>query len=115
VSPLAEAVYAILRLRPATPQPCITYAELARALRDASEAFETISHRSRELYTALVEVGEECRRLGLPPLPALVVRADTRRPGDAYHSPSSTATRGERAAAWRADLEAVKRSQYPAR
>jgi hypothetical protein len=116
MSPLAEAVYGILRLRVASPEPCITYAELARTLRDASEAFETISHRSQELYTSLVEVGQECLRLGLPPLPALVVRADTRRPGAGYHAPPAVGvSRGESAAAWREDLEAVKRTEYPAR
>jgi hypothetical protein len=116
VSPLAEAVYRILRVRPASPEPCITYAELARTLRDVSEAFETISHRSRELYVALVEVGQECRQLGLPPLPALVVRADTRRPGAGYHAPPAAGvSRGESGAAWRDDLEAVKRTEYPAR
>jgi hypothetical protein len=117
VSPLAEAIYGILRLRPALPEPRITYAELARTLRDTSETFETIFPRSRELYAALDEVGQECRRLGLPPLPALVVRADTKRPGSAYRAESSSSplTRGEAAAAWRNDLEAVKRTVYPAR
>jgi hypothetical protein len=40
VSPLAEAVYGLLRLRVASPEPCITYAELARTLRHASETFD---------------------------------------------------------------------------
>jgi hypothetical protein len=112
VSPLAEAVYAILRLRLPSPDPRISYAELAAQLRDASEEFEFISHRSRELYAALAEVGQACRLLELPPLPALVVRADTRRPGDAYGGGPCT---GERAAAWREDLEAVKRASFPPR
>jgi hypothetical protein len=117
VSPLAEAVYAVLRLRPALPEPRITYAELARQLRDRSEAFATVSHRSRELYAALDEIGRECRRLRLPPLPALVVRADTKRPGDAYRGGPSPAglTRGQWVAVWRADFEAVKAASYPAR
>jgi hypothetical protein len=116
VSPLAEATYGILRLRLALADPRLTYAELARQLRDTSEAFESMTHRSRELYAALVEVGQACRRLGLPPLPALVVRADTRRPGAAYYEARSpgVASKGERVAAWRADLEAVKRAAYPA-
>ncbi|HZY89068.1 MAG TPA: hypothetical protein VFE78_29870, partial [Gemmataceae bacterium] len=85
MSPLAEAVYDILRRRTAAADPRITYAELARQLRDASDAFDTVTHRSQQLYAALCEVGDECRRLRLPLLPALVVRADTRRPGDAYY------------------------------
>jgi hypothetical protein len=86
-------------------------------LRDISEAFETVSHRSHELYAALDELGRECRRLGLPPLPALVVRADTKRPGAAYYAARSakSVTRGEAIEAWRNDLEAVKGAVYPAR
>jgi|ERR1051326_7159109 hypothetical protein len=114
-SPLAEAVYDILRRRLKRPDPRIIYAELARELRDSCEDFETITHRSRELYAALWEVGDECRRLKLPPLPALVVRADSRRPGDAYYEGMTAKYRGERIAQWRRDLEAVKRAKYPHR
>jgi hypothetical protein len=115
MSPLAEAVYGFLRVRPVLAEPRITYAELARMLRDVSEQFETISHRSRELYAALDEVGRACRRLKLPPLPALVVRADTKRPGAAYYGERTTVNRGDAIAAWRQDLEAVKGTVYPAR
>jgi hypothetical protein len=116
VSPLAEATYEILRRRLSQADPRITYAELARELRNASDAFELVTHRSRELYAALWEVGDACRLLGLPPLPALVVRADTRRPGDAYFAERDAGlTRGQRAAAWQEDLDAVKRASYPPR
>src|SRR5947209_6999642 len=86
MSPLARAVYHILRQRPGLADPRVTYKELACQLRDAGPAFEHLTHRSAELYAALWEVGDACRHLNLPPLPALVVRADTRRPGDAYFS-----------------------------
>jgi hypothetical protein len=117
MSPLAEAAYDILHARVSRPEPRITYAELAGRLRDMAELFESITHRSRELYAALGEVGAECRRLGLPPLPALVVRADTRRPGEAYYEGrcSGTIFHGERVAGWRRDLEAVKQATYPKR
>jgi hypothetical protein len=117
MSPLAEAVYELLRLRTGLPDPRITYGALARDLRDVSDAFETITHRSRELYVSLDEIGQECRRLGLPPLPALVVRADNKRPGAAYYVPASpdAVRRGEPIAAWRDDLEAVRRTNYPKR
>jgi hypothetical protein len=115
--PLAEAVYDILRGRIPLPDPRITYAELAEQLRDASGEFEYVHHRSRELYAALTEVGKECRRLKLPPLPALVVRADTGRPGSAYYTGkcSGAAPPGDPAAGWRKDLEAVRRATYPPR
>jgi len=117
MSALARAVYAILRSRLCADDPRITYAELARAVGDAHAALDYLNHRSRELYTALDEVGRECRRLRLPPLPALVVRADTRRPGDAYHAARSAGkvlTRDQQVAAWQRDLERVKKANYPA-
>ena len=115
MSPLAVAVYQLLRRRAKKTEPRITYGELARELRELSENFEHITHRSQELYAALGEVGARCRRLGLPPLPALVVRADTRRPGDAYYEGMPWKYRGQRIAAWRHDLDAVRKAKYPGR
>jgi len=115
MSPLAAAVYEILRGRTSAADPRITYAELAMLLRDRKAAFGHITHRSAELYAALCEVGMACRELELPPLPALVVRADTRRPGDAYYAGMPWKHRGERIAAWRRDLEDVKVRRYPRR
>jgi hypothetical protein len=115
VSPLAAAVYEILHRRVRLPEPRITYRELATQLRDASDDFAHLTHRSRELYASLWEVGDECRRLELPALPALVVRADTGRPGDAYFEGSTARFKGERVAEWQRELEAVTRARYPAR
>jgi hypothetical protein len=116
MSPLAEIVYDILRRRTTLDDPRITYSELAEQIRDAGDEFEYVHHRNRQLYFALAEVGAECRRLRLPPLPALVVRADSGRPGEAYYEGtcSGVVWRGERIAGWRADLEAVKGTIYPA-
>lgn len=108
---LAKTVYEILRERIGQSDPRITYAELARQLRDSE--FEHVTHRSQELYTALWEVGGACKRLGLPPLPALVVRADTRRPGDAYFEGMKESRRGERIAVWQRDVDAVCQTAYP--
>ena len=117
MSPLGAAVYDVLRARTRLPDPRITYAELAETLRDTAEEFEYVHHRNRQLYVALGEVGNECSRLKRPPLPALVVRADTRRPGAAYYAGtcSGVVYKGEQVAAWRRDLEEVKRAVYPAR
>ncbi len=113
MSPLADAIYEILRCRASEPEPRITYARLAEELRDLSDEFEMIYHRSQQLYLALNEVGKECRRLRLPCLAALVVRADTGRPGAAYYS--GKGFKGEQVAAWRRDLDAVKKASYPPR
>lgn len=117
MSPLAAIIYNILRRRVPLEDPRITYAELAEQVRDADEEFEYLHHRNRQLYAALSEVGQECRRLKLPPLPALVVRADTKRPGAAYYEGKcgGTVYPDDRIAAWRRDLEAVKLSIYPPR
>src|SRR5437763_722869 len=117
MSPLAEAIYEILRRRTAQEDPRITYARLAETLREMSDGFEYVHHRNRELYAALGEVGQECRRRRLPPLPALVVRADTGRPGAAYFAGkcSGVVYRGEQVSAWRRELEAVKQATYPRR
>ena len=113
MSPLAEAVYEVLRRRVKLADPRITYGELARALRDRGDEFENITHRSQQLYASLWEVGGLCKQLGLPPLPALVVRADSRRPGEAYFEGMKLNYRGQRIAAWQRDLEAVKKAKYP--
>lgn len=117
MSPLAEALYTLLRSRPGLEEPRITYAELARQLRETSEEFEYITHRTRQLYAALGEVANECERLEKPSLAALVVRADTRRPGDAYYQGMGPRLRfrGEQVNAWREELEAVKENEYPPR
>jgi hypothetical protein len=111
MSPLGRAVYHILRRRTTLAEPRISYADLAAQLRAASADFAGINHRSRLLYAALNEVGDRCRRLQLPPLPALVVRADTRRPGAAYFA----GCRGDPVAAWWRDVEAVRATTYPPR
>jgi hypothetical protein len=115
LSPLANAIYELLRQRTGQPEPRVTYAELARQLRDLSGEFAHVHHRNPQLYAALCEVGDECRRLRLPSLPALVVRADTGRPGAAYHKGSKHAFKGERIAEWREEVAAVKAARYPAR
>lgn len=115
MNPLAEAIYEILRRRLGQDDPRITYAELARALRVADPAFDHMTHRSKDLYTALWEVGGLCKRLRLPPMPALVVRADTRRPGDAYYEGMAAKFKDDRIAAWQRDFDAVRAAAYPAR
>jgi hypothetical protein len=115
MSPLADTVYDILRQRTRLAEGRITYAQLAEQLRDACDDFFHIHHRSRQLYAALGEVGRECRRLKLPPLPALVVRADTHRPGEAYYAGRCLGTRyqGEKVKSWQRDLESVMQARYP--
>jgi len=113
---LAKAVYNILRRQARLLEPRITYAQLAAQLRELHEDFATLNHRSQQLYAALGEVGKQCRKLKLPSLPALVVRADTRRPGSAYFAGkcSGIAYGRVQLAAWWNEVEAVKTTRYPA-
>ena len=115
MSPLAEAVYEILRKQVTKKESRITYKELAERLRDTSDDFAHVNHRSQQLYASLWELGRECRRRRLPCLAALVVRADTRRPGDAYfEGPESRSLyKDEKIATWKRELEAVKEAKYP--
>jgi hypothetical protein len=115
VTPLATAIYDLLRRRLRQADPRITYGELARTLRERKPAFAHVTHRSQELYAALCEIGAACRQKDLPPLPALVVRADTRRPGDAYYADMPYQYRGERIAAWQRDFDSVRDANYPRR
>jgi hypothetical protein len=105
-------VWDLLRLRTTLEDPRISYKELAIELREQFEEFEHITQRSQELYQALVETGERCRQLDLPLLPALVVRADSRKPGAAYFDGEDP--RGEEIEEWRREVEAVKAATYPA-
>ena len=73
MSPLAEAIYEILRRRVGCEDPHHLQ-RIGGGVHDYDEAFEYVHHRNPQLYLALVEIGRECRRERFPPMPALVVR-----------------------------------------
>lgn len=87
MSPLATAIYAILRNRvPARWQDAmITYGDLCIALTPHGYSVGPRSHR---LWDALGEIVVWCRTETPPlePLPAIVVRKDWSAPGMAYYS-----------------------------
>jgi hypothetical protein len=55
----------------------MTYAELGSAV--------DVHHRNSKLHAALGEVTNACRHHQLPCLPAMVWRADAKRPNDGYY------------------------------
>jgi hypothetical protein len=57
--------------------PPLTYGQLAAAVE--------VHQRSPALHAALGEVTNACRHAHLPCLPALVCRADSKRPSDGYY------------------------------
>jgi hypothetical protein len=98
MSPLATAIYKQLRRRLRCDQPSLTYAELAHSL----DYRHSTHPRSPRLHAALGEVTEACKEAGLPCLPALVWRADSKRPSAGYYKvahPRAT-TDEARVAAW---------------
>jgi hypothetical protein len=77
MSPLAHRVYKQLLTRVRRSKPSITYGELASAV--------DVHPRSPALHAALGEVSNACRHSQLPCLPAIVWRANTKRPSDGYY------------------------------
>jgi len=114
MSPLANQIYKQLRRRVRTKQPSITYAGLA----DALDYRFSMHPRSSRLHAALTEVTEACRRHSLPCLPAIVWRANTRRPSVGYFKVAHprAQTDDARVAAWEREHARVLRDvdQFPA-
>jgi len=114
MSPLATAIYKQLRRRLRTDRPSLTYADLAQGL-----DYRHATHpRSPRLHAALGEVTEACRQAGLPCLPAIVWRADRKRPSAGYYKlahPRAT-TDEARIAAWEREHARVIReaAKFPA-
>ena len=101
MSPLAIPIYDLLRSRVRRPDARVTYAELARELRDRAQAFEHNTHRSHELYMALGEIGAECaptRAARATPITRAchrVTAANATPPGNATSTPcGKRSTRG---------------------
>ncbi|HEY1556552.1 MAG TPA: hypothetical protein VGF94_17070 [Kofleriaceae bacterium] len=97
MSPLAKTIYKQLLRRARSHAPSITYAELAGGL-----GARSVHHRSPAFHAALGELANTCRHRQLPCLPAMVWRADTRRPSDGYYKVAHPRAHTEpaRIAAW---------------
>jgi hypothetical protein len=77
MSPIANQIYKHLLSQVRKQNTSITYAELAKAV--------DVHPRSPKLHAALGEVTNACRHAQLPVLPAIVCRADSKRPSDGYY------------------------------
>ncbi|CAN5716962.1 hypothetical protein BH11MYX1_BH11MYX1_22990 [soil metagenome] len=78
MSPLARKIYRQLRKRLTAGKQSITYRELAALTGDHHP-------RSPAFHAALGEVANACRHTGLPVLPAIVWRSDSKRPSTGYY------------------------------
>jgi hypothetical protein len=87
-------VYKLLLRHVRKREPSITYAELAAQI--------PLHARSPKLHAALGEISHACRHEGLPCLPAIVWRANTRRPSTGYYKVAHPRahTDASRIAAW---------------
>lgn len=77
MSPLAHKIYKHLLTQVRRKNASITYGELAAAI--------DVHPRSPALHQALGEVTNACRHAKLPALPAIVCRADSKRPSAGYY------------------------------
>jgi hypothetical protein len=110
MSPLATKIYRHLRHRAATKRPSITYRELAAAVSE-------MHPRDPRLHAALGEVANACRHAQLPCLPAIVWRADTRRPSAGYYKVAHPRAHTDDAkrTAWAREHARVVATSFPAR
>jgi hypothetical protein len=94
MTPLAARVYKVLVHKLRRNVHSVTYSDLADAV--------DVHKRSPALHAALGEVTNACRHMELPCLPAIVWRADTRRPSDGYYKVAHPRahTEASRIAAW---------------
>jgi hypothetical protein len=111
MSPLASRVYKQLVSSLRHNKLSMTYGELAAAVE--------VHHRNPHLHAALGEVTNTCRHLHLPCLPAMVWRADNRRPSEGYYRVAHPRAHTEeaRVAAWEREHARVIASveQFPSK
>jgi hypothetical protein len=116
LSPLAQAIYAILQPRVPSWTPEIAYEDLVARLPPLPPPYDDIDVRDPRLSDALGEIVVACRAKKLPALPAIVVRKDTRMPGIGYYPVAHPAAAGDRvqeALAWGNETLVVKKTPFP--
>jgi len=111
MSPLAHRIYKHLLGRVCRNKASITYGELASAV--------DVHPRSPKLHAALGELTNACRHRQLPCLPAIVWRADSKRPSDGYYKVAHPRAHTDetRVAAWEREHARVLRevARFPAK
>jgi hypothetical protein len=114
MTPFACSIYRLLLRHARKREPAITYAALA-----ASVSAGPVHPRSPRLHAALGEISLACRHEGLPCLPAIVWRSDTRRPSTGYYKVAHPRAHTDtaRRSAWEREHASVVGAlpRYPAR
>ena len=111
MSPLAQKIYKHLLNQVRRNHSSITYGKLATAI--------DVHPRSPALHQALGEVTNACRHAKLPALPAIVCRADSKRPSDGYYKAAHPRAHTDeaRVSAWEREHAKVLESiaEFPAK
>lgn len=115
MSPLADAVYAVLRRhvqQSRSPHPVLPY----KGLCDRLVGFK-VGPRSGALHAALGEIVLACRAARLGAIAAVVINGTTKIPGHGYFPVAHPAANSDadRAAAWSAEVRQVVKdaATYP--
>jgi hypothetical protein len=119
MSPLAMAMYQVLRMRlpkPIARKALIDHAELISELYRYPDAPQDLDPRDPRIDQAAVELAEWCRAAKLPLISALVIHGDTRLPADTYFAAAHPGLADEpRREAWENELKEVIMTFYPAK
>lgn len=114
MSPLAAAIYAVLRGRVPARRPELSYTDLVGLL---PAPWNSLDPDSDLLARALGELVAGCRAEGLPAISAMVVRHRERVPGPGYYPmahPAEASDTPKAMIAWANELEQVRKTKYPA-
>lgn len=119
MSPLAQAVYQVLRIRTPKPVPrkaLIGYAELiSEAFRYEGVPDDLDHHKDPRVDEAITELVAACRAESLPLIAALILSDAAFEPVEAYLKAAhpDVATPEARTAAWEKELKEVAITFYP--
>jgi hypothetical protein len=122
MSPLAEAIYHVLRCRvPTTGDPRISYVRLQESLPpEFASARWDDSDGSWQLSDAIIEIVQTCRAHNLPCIAGLAVHelnGHLAGPGKGFYPLAypEAATTEEQMGSWKQEMEIIKQTDYPQR
>jgi hypothetical protein len=117
LSQLAANIYDVLRDNIRTNRATITYSELVKRLGPLPAPNRNLQAQDRRLNEALNELVQYCRERNLSAISAIVVTANTARPGPGYYDVAypelSNGNHSEEERAWLAEVSQVYQTHYP--
>jgi len=115
LSMLANAIYQVLRQRVPGRHADIPYRQLVEQLPPLARPYQDLHWRDPRLDEALGEIVTACRAAQLPALSAIVVNAETGRPGRQYYPLAHPGVRDEveQEVLWAREREQVLVTGYP--